>query len=219
MTEDSRSFLLSVAAVVAVIALFGGGMLLGSSLAGDAPETVAPSATASPTVATATPSATPTETSASVLTTPAIYEPWRKLQDGHAARYHQLGASAPSDVWSMVESIFAAPTRPGFFAIGCAESDLTADAVGRLNHDGSQDFGAFQINSRYFDGTWARFPEEAKTNAVANARVAIVIYEDREKYDGNGFEPWATWQGSPAATLVFAQAHGNCIGRALPMAA
>ena len=142
------------------------------------------------------------------------HEEWRVLAPSHLERYAELSSEAKATSVSQILAVFPKEAREGFYAIGCAESGFKADAVGKPNTDGSIDYGIFQINSRYFDGTWASFPEEAKTDALANARSALIIYEDRLRYDGHGFEPWSTWNAggkTAAGTLALAKKEGQCL--------
>ena len=105
-------------------------------------------------------------------------------------------------------AVFPVHLQPAFHAIGCAESDLTADAVGPPNYNGTRDYGWLQINSIWFNGTAypsvAAFSAAAKTDPIQSAVGALVIYGHQ------GLEAWSTWRGSAQATLALAWAHGNC---------
>ena len=105
-------------------------------------------------------------------------------------------------------AVFPAHLQPSFHAIGCAESGLTADAVGPPNRNGTRDYGWLQINSIWFDGTAypsvAAFTAAAKTDPVQSAVGALVIYGHQ------GLGAWSTWLGSAQATLASAQARGIC---------
>ena len=104
-------------------------------------------------------------------------------------------------------AVFPVHLQPAFYAIGCAESDLNADAVGPPNHNGTRDYGWLQINSKWFDGTAypsvAAFAAAAKTDPVQSAVGALQIYGLQ------GLEAWSTWRGSAQATLALARAHGG----------
>ena len=105
-------------------------------------------------------------------------------------------------------AVFPAHLQPAFHAIGCAESDLTADAVGAPNHNGTRDYGWLQINSIWFAGTAypsvAAFTAAAKTDPVQSAVGALQIYGLQ------GLEAWSTWRGNAQATLALARARGSC---------
>ena len=105
-------------------------------------------------------------------------------------------------------AVFPAHLQPAFHAIGCAESGLTADAVGPPNSNGTRDYGWLQINSVWFAGTAypsvAAFATAAKTDPVQSAVGALVIYGHQ------GLEAWSTWRGSAQATLALAKARGSC---------
>ena len=105
-------------------------------------------------------------------------------------------------------AVFPVHLQPSFHAIGCAESGLTADAVGPPNYNGTRDYGWLQINSIWFNGTAyptvAAFSAAAKTDPVQSAVGALVIYGHQ------GLEAWSTWRGSASATLALAQSRGNC---------
>ena len=105
-------------------------------------------------------------------------------------------------------AVFPAHLQPAFHAIGCAESGLTADAVGPPNSNGTRDYGWLQINSIWFAGTAypsvAAFAPAAKTDPVQSAVGALVIYGHQ------GLEAWSTWRGSAQATLALAHARGSC---------
>ena len=125
----------------------------------------------------------------------------------------RLGDKLPSDLshppWlAAALAVFPVHLQPAFHAIGCAESGLTADAVGPPNRNGTRDYGWLQINSIWFNGTAypsvAAFTAAAKTDPVQSAVGALVIYGHQ------GLGAWSTWLGSAKATLASAQARGVC---------
>ena len=135
----------------------------------------------------------------------------------HAQAVADLGRAAdqlPDDLshppWlATALAVFPVHLQASFYAIGCAESDLTATAVGPPNFNGTRDYGWLQINSIWFDGTAypsvAAFSAAAKTDPVQSAVGALRIYGLQ------GLEAWSTWRGSAQATLAPAQARGSCI--------
>ena len=104
-------------------------------------------------------------------------------------------------------AVFPVHLQPAFYAIGCAESGLTAAAVGPPNRNGTRDYGWLQINSTWFDGTAypsvAAFAAAAKTDPVQSAVGALQIYGLQ------GLEAWSTWRGSAQATLALAHPRGG----------
>ena len=149
---------------------------------------------------------TPTQTLAPTLA------PTLALTLTHAQAVSDLVRStdeSPDDIshppWlAAALAVFPVHLQPAFHAIGCAESGLTADAVGAPNSNGTRDYGWLQINSIWFDGDAATFTAAAKTDPVQSAVGALVIYGYQ------GLEAWSTWRGSAQATLALAHAHGNC---------
>ena len=108
-----------------------------------------------------------------------------------------------------------------FYAIGCAESGWTDDAVGPRNSNDTFDSGDDQINSPFFDGTAypgiiKALPEAWKTDPIGNVIAGIIVYNIHGRYaaDGDGFEAWSTYNAggkTAEGTLALAQARGNCL--------
>lgn len=81
-----------------------------------------------------------------------------------------------------IERVWPAELQSGARLVALKESSLIADRIGAVNHDGSQDFGCFQINNyahpQFFaNGDWR--------DPMYNAQYALQIYQER----GN----WTAW--------------------------
>ena len=120
-------------------------------------------------------------------------------------------ATLDADVLEALD-VFESYQRPPFYAVGCAESDLTADALGDLDLPTGPAFGGWQLERPWFDGTAyptvAAFPDAWKASLVGNARGARIVHLHQ------GFNAWSTWHhGGRTAegTLAWARAHGNCL--------
>ena len=119
------------------------------------------------------------------------------------------GEVPPGPPWlGAALAVFPDSLQSSFYALGCAESGLTAGAVSGENPNGTRDFSWLQINSRWYDGTAypsvPAFPEAAKTDPVMAAVGALIVYGHQ------GLGAWSTWHGSADDTLEFAQSHGYC---------
>ena len=109
-------------------------------------------------------------------------------------------------------AIFPGRLRPAFYAVGCAETGWTLNAVGDTTLPTGPAFGWAQIERPWFDGTAypsvPAFPAAWKTSAVGSARGALIIF------DHQGLDAWSTWKAggrTAAGTLAWARAHGNCL--------
>jgi soluble lytic murein transglycosylase-like protein len=76
-------------------------------------------------------------------------------------------------------------------AICTAESGLTANAISKPNRNGTLDYGLCQVNSIHLwrvGGDYTRL-----LDAETNIRIARDIYNDRLKWDSDGFKAWTTY--------------------------
>jgi len=81
-----------------------------------------------------------------------------------------------------IAAVWPASLQAGARLVALKESSLIADRIGSVNHDGSQDFGCFQINNfahpQFFaNGDWR--------DPTYNAQYALRLYQER----GN----WTAW--------------------------
>jgi hypothetical protein len=83
---------------------------------------------------------------------------------------------------------------PIFVAIALAESGGDASAIGGPNHNGSKDYGLWQINSVHKDllaqGSWS--------NPNDNFKMAHTLYANR----GNKFTDWSTYNNKTYAPFM-----------------
>jgi hypothetical protein len=79
------------------------------------------------------------------------------------------------------------------------ESNFNTSAIGRLNADGSEDHGLFQISDIYWCGESGKACgmkcEELRDNDISNDITCMLqIYDEHQRFAGNGFTAWAVYR-------------------------
>lgn len=105
-------------------------------------------------------------------------------------------------------------------AVVDAESSRFAGAVGSVNHDGSQDYGLFQLNSRHAQRFG--FAEDdsffaACVDPERAAPMARVLFDEDRKAGGAGFGPWFAYGTQRYKDLLPAACRGLCNFAALSL--
>ena len=86
------------------------------------------------------------------------------------------------------EAEWPEPWIPWALCITSHESGWHVDAIGAENHNGSRDYGLWQLNSHWFDGTFDTFDFYILVvhDAVGNSRLAYKIFKVQ------GPQAWST---------------------------